>query len=631
MAHSLFEQSVVDALAKARADALSGQTKSVTVGTTQVSIPVPFKSPEDWRDHVIYFLMVDRFNCPGDTRNPLPFEEKTDKPLGGTLKGITQKLDYIRDLGATAIWVSPVQKNTKDSIHGYSIQDFLSVDPRFGTDDDLIELIDQAHARGIYVILDIVLNHAGNVFAYDPFGNTAPHREDNEPQYPIYWRKEDGSADPNWHTAPNIGDLDLTADAAVYPDQIRNNEYFRRRGLMGSNEQHGDFVSLKELITEYVERKDSRDYFPVRDLLIKIHQYLIAKYDCDGYRVDTIKHVERDCELVFGNAIREFASTIGKTNFLTFGEAKTDKETTLAAYTGRYAGEAGDLFGLDSTLDFPVMWKMQQVCKGDGAPSELANLYEYRKNLLRGGGNDGKVLVSSHGEAGRFYITKLDNHDEHRRFRYCPKPQDINAPSAYDRQVTMAFGSLSALLGIPCIYYGTEQGLRGACNGDSNGGDWYVREALWGKPGGGFGQNNQFYKEIKKILALRAATPAMRYGRQYFRPLSGNGHDFGMSSYKGGVIAFSRILHDTEIVVLANTSTTAEQHLSVVIDFDLNSNGKQHSLEYSNYGAAAQMPESVHTLPKYSVSISDVNGFATDGPIRCIHAHLKPMELQILR
>ena len=88
---------------------------------------------------------------------------------GGKIKGITRRLDYIKNLGCNAIWISPPFKNRmeyNDSCHGYAIQDFLAVDPRLGTLEDLQEMVREAHKRGMYVILDIVINHTGNNWIY---------------------------------------------------------------------------------------------------------------------------------------------------------------------------------------------------------------------------------------------------------------------------------------------------------------------------------------------------------------------------------------------------------------------------------------------------------------------------------
>ena len=90
--------------------------------------------------------------------------------VGGNLKGLASKIGYLQRLGVTALWISPVFKQVRyqDTYHGYGIQNFLDVDPHFGTRPDLQELVRTAHRHGIYVILDIILNHSGNVFSYAP-------------------------------------------------------------------------------------------------------------------------------------------------------------------------------------------------------------------------------------------------------------------------------------------------------------------------------------------------------------------------------------------------------------------------------------------------------------------------------
>ena len=128
-----------------------------------------YASPPDWRDQWIYFLMVDRFNnCLAPPRH-LPFDDPNYYDFqGGHLASIQDQL------GAGAIWLSPVLTNVSlqgGTYHGYGIRDFLHVDPRFArdpnnADNELRSLVDAAHNLGLYVILDIVLNHTGDVFAY---------------------------------------------------------------------------------------------------------------------------------------------------------------------------------------------------------------------------------------------------------------------------------------------------------------------------------------------------------------------------------------------------------------------------------------------------------------------------------
>ena len=138
------------------------------------------RSPEDWRDVPIYFLMMDRFNNPAAPPRHLPFDASFNQFQGGTFEGVRAKLQYIKDLGFGAIWLSPVLKNPqfdRNAYHGYGIQNFLAVEPRFASapgqeEIELKRLVDDAHKVGLYIILDIVLHHAGDVFEYAiPTGN----------------------------------------------------------------------------------------------------------------------------------------------------------------------------------------------------------------------------------------------------------------------------------------------------------------------------------------------------------------------------------------------------------------------------------------------------------------------------
>ena len=159
-----------------------------------------FSSPAAWEDQVLYFLMLDRFSDGNETGykdvegavvtsgSTPPFvttdagnavntpqaasawSDAGGRFVGGTLKGLQSKLGYLRRLGITAIWISPIFKQvpSQQTYHGYGIQNYLDVDPRFGSRDDLVNLVSAAHAQSIRVILDIILNHAGDVFAYRP-------------------------------------------------------------------------------------------------------------------------------------------------------------------------------------------------------------------------------------------------------------------------------------------------------------------------------------------------------------------------------------------------------------------------------------------------------------------------------
>jgi len=226
-------------------------------------------------------------------------------------------------------------------------------------------------------------------------------------------------------------------------------------------------------------------------------------------------------------------------------------------------------------------------------------------------------VLSSHGDATRYFVTFLDNHDVKERIRYV----DATNPTRYDDQVTLGLACLFSLPGIPCLYYGTEQGLHGA------GSDAAVREALWGGPG--FAQNSAYYQHISQIAAVRRESPALRYGRFYFRPISGDGKTFGVSTFLNGTLAFSRILMDQEIVVVANTDTANPCAVYVIVDDTLNSPGDQLRVLYSNQ-PSPQSPGAVQQLAAGGVVVQETDGTTGTGPLNCIRVTLSPLEVQIL-
>jgi Glycosidases len=610
-------------------DARTPTTRTVTLldGST-VTVTRPFPSPADWRDCIIYFAMVDRFNNPLAPPRNLPYDARFGGFQGGTINGLREGLRYIKTLGAGAVWITPVFKNrlaldgspNEGTYHGYGIHNFIEVDPRFGTEADLDAFIDEAHALGIYVIADIVVNHAGDEFTYDGHGAEAPFS--STPYDTIHWRDGVGNPVPGWRVAPGdlLGDPALTPDAAVWPQELLDNRYWRRQGSRLSGTE-GDFLSLKELRTDFSEFSDAEGFiYPVRNALIRSYQYAVARFDFDGFRIDTLKHVERPFARVFGNAMREFAASIGKRNFLTFGEVFGSEEE-LATYTGRFASDPDDLIGVDAALDFPLSFTLPDVVKGQtgAAPSNLVGLYEHRKAVQRGGLGHGAVL-SSHGEAGRFFCTFLDNHDRNSRFRFV-QPSD---PHRFDDQVAMGVGCLFGLQGIPVLYYGTELGFHGSGSSDQN-----VREAFWGAPNA-FDTTDPFYRAVQSISAVRATQPALRYGRQYFRQVSGSGTDYGVSTTAPGIVAFSRILNDMEVIVVANTFTASGFAGFVVVDYALNPAASVLSLLYSNKGAAAAAPGPVQTRAAGTVTVHEIGGGEGHGPVRVVPITLQAMEIQIL-
>jgi len=439
-----------------------------------------------------------------------------------------------------------------DSAHGYAIQDFLQIDPRFGTIEDLQELTREAHARDIFVILDIVINHTGDNWGYvddkaQPFHETGQHDFG-------FWRTRDKQRVSFEDAAAGK----LSPDDGVWPIELQDPNAYKRRGYIR------DFTSAQQ------EEKVSGDFFSLKDLdlrnpavldtMIRIYKYWIAVADVDGFRIDTVGHTEPGPTSNFINAIHEFAKSIGKDRFLIYAEI-VEGDEPLKKYIGHNTpADAHEEYpAFDAVLDFPLHFVLEEVIKEFSAPSVLRDRYEAFRNFYR-----------DFGAASQYFITFVDNHDQitrqYRRFMNgCDDP----------RQAILAIGYLLTNMGIPCIYYGTEQGFDGG--GDT---DAYVRETMFGGKWGAFdttgvhffNPNHPIYQGIAAIAKVREAEPALRYGRTYFREISGNGEDFGHPIDPHCTLAYARVLDTTSIVVAMNL-TAFERDDRILVDGNLNNPG----------------------------------------------------------
>jgi glycosidase len=633
MPAGIFDASVAAIIADAQAASRQRRTKSVTVSGAARTIPFPFPSPADWRDSWIYFLLLDRFNNP-DAPPKGTWNRRFDSRQGGTLGGVRAQLAYLEQLGVKALWLSPVLKSARPSFdfnyHGYGTQDFLNLDERLASDGtrdtaerELSVLVDEAHARGIHVILDIVLNHTARVFDYvlaqgvvSSFSDPAVMNRPLGQEPDIEWLNGFGTPRADWKNQLPAAS-GLSTDDAVWPVDLQNHLFFRRRGSKltddpGTSFVRGDFGDMRQLVVEYDARPTGQEALrarygvsPVLGILIRAYSYLMARYDFDGYRLDTVKYVDAAAIEVFGNAMREFALSIGKKNFFTFGEVY-DREDVVARFIGRNG--SGEGFGIDAALDFPLFFTLPGVAKRLTDVGDIRRVFQERKRQEA-------ELLSSHGEAGRFFVSFLDNHDQHERIQH---------PATPPEQISLALVLLFTLQGIPSIYYGTEQGLSGTL--DSHGhpdlsANESSREALWGKPNA-FDTSAAAFTQIQKLSECRDDEPALRYGRLYFREVSAEGNDFGHSFGAGGIVAFSRVLVDREVLVVANTGAQPFDG-SVIVDRDLNSTPRQMKIAHSNLKTAAIR----------SVRLIDArffaNGQMTSGPAAALDVSLKANEAQV--
>jgi len=526
-----------------------------------------FNIDREWREEFIYFLMVDRFHDDAD-RKPILGAERCQGVkvpdnafYGGKIRGITRNLDYIAGLGCTAIWLSPVFENNDGAYHGYNINNYLDIDPRFGTKQDLIDLVDAAHnyrkdghRYPIRVILDVVINHSGDNWAY-PGGYSYNYCHDQ--QFPFgFWRRTDRPV----------------------PLELRHPDYYHRKGNISGGgwdtapeNQNGDLVGLKDYAND-----DDQIGSDVINALIKTHSYWIKEADLDGFRVDAIKHMGALACSRFCSNIREYAYSLGKRGFFLFGELAVPDDDIVDRYIGPNTSRRDDqtvFFGIDSVLDFPLAEgkfndpshrPLRDVLKGFAGPETLFNRLEAQRQR-----------ALNRGEIGRFLVTFVDNHDSFWQ------PGRFGAGPAPEGQVIGAIGFLLCALGTPCIYYGTEQGFEG------HGGDNDIREAMFDIAKAGINLLNtdcRIYKAIAQIAQVMRTTAPLRFGRMYYRQISGDAVHFGFPYGTTYTLALSRLLWGSEVLVAYNVSTESRTDC-VIVDASLHAEKSTMTFLYGGSGS----------------------------------------------
>ena len=501
---------------------------------------------DDWRDEVIYQLMVDRF-ANGDINNDFNVDEgKLGRYQGGDYQGVIDKLDYLEALGITTLWISPVVRNVEEdagfaSYHGYWTQDFLTVNPHFGDMASLRRLVDGAHARGMKVILDIVTHHVGQLFYYDINGNGQPdedvygsgdaptggehsplwHESEWDPDYDPRGIQsytslgEGGPAPVRWIYMPEINRM------PTLPAQFQNLDWYHQRGRVttwDSMEQtvYGDFPGgLKDLATE---RDD------VRAALIEVFQYWITAADFDGFRIDTLKHVEHEFWQRFCPAMRRYALDHGKEKFFMFGEAFDGRDDLIGSFT--FNGE------VDSAFYFSQKFQVYDgVFKYGGATKAIEDLWTARQTNYADQPHENGIGVPPQ----QVLVNFMDNHDVP-RFLFP------------DNTVAALHSALFLLLtqdGIPCIYYGTEQQYAG-------GNDPTNREPLWWS---GYDQTNPTFKHIRALIDLRKQYAPLRRGDLTVTWST----DHVADEQDAGIFAFERTYQGETVLVVVNSRDAAAE------------------------------------------------------------------------
>ncbi|MBC6448659.1 alpha-amylase family glycosyl hydrolase [Actinokineospora xionganensis] len=519
----------------------------------------------------IYSLMTDRFENGDPTNDDQASSEAVNEydPThkgfyhGGDLKGLTSRLDYIKELGQTAIWITPPmyndwlfegklptgETNTTASYHGYWITKFDQVDPHVGTAEDLKELVRQAHARGMKVFFDIVVNHTGDVISYEE-GEQQPYRSKTDQPY----KDADGKEfdDRDYETAAVFPKLDpetsfpynptfrTEADKSVKsPAWLNDPTMYHNRGettFQGENSLYGDFFGLDDVFTERPE---------VVAGMTKIFQDWITQYNIDGYRIDTTRHVNMAFWQQFITGVLDYARANGRPDFYMFGEAAVEDPVELSAYTseGKY----------QSVLDFTFQDNARNFASKSASAADLATFFQ-----------TDDMYTDSDSNAYQL-PTFVDNHDRGRIGWMIQADNPGIANSETLRRSQLAHELMYFARGNPVVYYGDEQGFTGDGNDQDAREDMFPSKVssyndndLLGTDAttatSNFDQNHPMYRYLQRLNQLTAEHPALRDGAQIHR-YADNGP---------GVYAFSRIDRDEKVeYVVALNNSEAEKTASV--------------------------------------------------------------------
>lgn len=523
-----------------------------------------------------YFVMADRF-ANGSTANdrggltggPLTTGfDPTNKGFyhGGDLKGLTQKLDYIKGMGTTAIWLTPSFKNKpvqgapgqeSAGYHGYWITDFTSIDPHLGTNAEMKALIDAAHRKGMKVFFDIITNHTADVIDYregqytyrtkrnDPYKDASGTVFDDR----TYVNQTFPAMDPAT-SFPYTPFLHAGDENAKTPAWLNDVTMYHNRGdstFAGESSTYGDFAGLDDLFTERPEVvKGMGDIYKTW-----------VDFGIDGFRIDTVKHVNLEFWQKFIPDILGEAKRIRNDDFFAFGEVYDGNPAVMSQYTT--AGK------LQATLDFGFQQQGVDFAKGNPA-KVLADFFA-------------KDDYYTDADSNAYQLpTFLGNHDMGRASMF------LKGASASDaellQRVLFANSLMYTVRGNPVTYYGDEQGFV------STGGDQLAREDMFASKvgvynteqvlGGPSGSRDRYdtrhpiYQRLAALAKLRAENPVLADGAQVAR----------YADDQAGIVAFSRIGaagrgddhrssrgHDDghhgsdalrEYVVVANNATTAK-------------------------------------------------------------------------
>lgn len=549
-----------------------------------------------WTDEVIYFALTDRFHD-GDPANNVPAgsdpalhdpgQQDINRYHGGDLRGLelAVRAGYFNKLGVTALWITPPVRNTwrsgydvggwKTGYHGYWAQDFLDIDPHLASRTALDgtpypdsaegrmrhyrDFVALARGRGLRVIQDVVLNHAGPVFFYDSDGDgTFDRGEKDEWIQPF---RRDGfhpsarwAEVPGWNlrrTQPD-GPRELLGRTVPTTGILARLETYGRKGFspdsLGKHDGEQvtcDFFALRDLWTDPASAHFDR----LVDEFVAIHAFYLLDVGVDGLRIDTVKHVHHGFWDAFTARLRQRLGERAADKLL-FGEVYDGDPAVLGRYTWRSDWQRDPRPCLDAVLDFQFCFRARDYLRQAGAAFGTPQVLEQALLTRHADGPDGRPVYNpTPGPDGLNArdkaITFIENHDGLNRFR-------VDGVTAGRHLLAQAL--VLTAPGIPCLYYGAEVALldpQGRVGQDSETGriTLYPRgqDASWVKV-----TDDPAFRAIGELAALRRQLPELRRGR--FVPLW---CDSPADRGDDGVFAFAREAEDgARAVVVINAAET---------------------------------------------------------------------------
>ena len=466
--------------------------------TSVAAIPSQPSDKVGLAKELIYFVFPDRY-LNGDTSNDnFPGYKPSDTAFfhGGDLKGLTgtceagdNGLARIKNLGFTAVWVTPLvvqQRPTPNGAgyHGYWGVDFLNIDPHLGTKADLIAFSQCAKKLGLKLILDVVTNHTGDVIRYKDRDAYIPSDMVNE-KNPA-WLNDLS----NYH---NVGDISNCWGE-------------------GSCSQLGDFYGLDDIATEKPV---------VFNGWAEVFGQWIKDYGFSGFRVDTARHVDNEFFKNWSPQINAAAQSVGIDDFTVFGEVWDVNPINLMNYIRRNK--------IQTVLDFPFQRSATEFASGYSDAYTIENLFNYDD------------LYTTATSSASNMVTFLGNHDMGRAGKMIESKR-INPAAELLPRTLLGHSLMYLTRGIPSVYYGDEVGMTGTGSGSdqlarqdmfsTKVNFWKTEKRIGSSP---IGTGNSFdvtdkhpiANHLKALATLRKANPGLanssmqiRYAKDYLFVIS---------------------------------------------------------------------------------------------------------------